>query len=142
MSNKKIFASAQDVEAAFIDALERGDLEAMMAVWSEDDEIVCVHPGGARLIGYAAIRDAWRRIFDTGRRLQIEMSPPTLVATPFVVTSSRIEFVRLRDQAERSAPLAVTNVFIRGALGWRLIAHHASTVPPESLGELPPKILH
>jgi ketosteroid isomerase-like protein len=142
MSNKKIFASAQDVEAAFVDALERGDLEAMMSVWAEDEEIVCVHPGGARLIGYVAIREAWRRIFDTGRRLKIELSPPTLVSTPFVTTCSRIERVHVRDAGTVSAPLAVTNVFIRSALGWRLIAHHASAVPPDSVTESAPKTLH
>ena len=45
----KIFPTPQDAESAFYEALERADLEQMMAVWSEDEEIVCVHPGGPRL---------------------------------------------------------------------------------------------
>ena len=36
MRNKPIFPTPQDAEAAFYEALERADLEAMMAVWAED----------------------------------------------------------------------------------------------------------
>ena len=35
--------SPDDVEAALYEALQRGDIEALMAVWADDDEIVCVH---------------------------------------------------------------------------------------------------
>ena len=34
----RIFPTAQDAENAFYEALERCDLEAMMAVWAEDEE--------------------------------------------------------------------------------------------------------
>ncbi len=141
MSNKKIFAEVNDVEAAFYQALENADLNAMMAVWAEDEEIVCVHPGGPRLIGYAAVRDAWRRVFEGGHRLMVETSVPSVVATPFAVMHSLIERIRLRDNKETTAPLSVTNVYVRGAMGWRMVAHHASPVPPESLVETP-KVLH
>jgi len=50
--SSKIFPTAQDAENAFYEALERADLEGMMAVWSEDEEIVCVHPAGQRLAGH------------------------------------------------------------------------------------------
>jgi ketosteroid isomerase-like protein len=62
MPKKPIFTSPQEAETAFYEALERGDLEAMMSVWSEDEEIVCVHPGGARLTGYALVREAWHHV--------------------------------------------------------------------------------
>ncbi|MCX7168975.1 MAG: nuclear transport factor 2 family protein, partial [Proteobacteria bacterium] len=42
MPAKTIFPTPQDAEAAFYDALERADLEALMAVWAEDEEIVCI----------------------------------------------------------------------------------------------------
>ena len=45
----KIFPAAQDAENAFYEALERCDLDGMMAVWAEDEDIVCIHPTGARL---------------------------------------------------------------------------------------------
>ena len=35
-----LFATPEDAEAAFYDAVARGDLEALMAIWSEDEEVV------------------------------------------------------------------------------------------------------
>ena len=52
----KIFPTAQDAENAFYEALERADLDGMMAVWAEDEDIVCVHPGGPRVSGPRAVR--------------------------------------------------------------------------------------
>ncbi len=59
----KIFPTAQDAQNAFYEALERSDLEAMMAVWSEEEDIVCVHPAGQRLAGQAQVREVWRQMF-------------------------------------------------------------------------------
>src|SRR5262245_28748700 len=58
--------SAAEVETAFYDALNRADLEALMALWADDEEIVCVHPGGPRLIGHRAIRESWSAILERG----------------------------------------------------------------------------
>ena len=41
----KLLSSAEDVENAFYDAIARADLESLMALWAEDEEIVCIHPG-------------------------------------------------------------------------------------------------
>ena len=63
---KRTFASADATENAFYDAMTRGDLDAMMGLWAEEDEIVCIHPGAPRLIGHAAIRASWEAIFARG----------------------------------------------------------------------------
>lgn len=152
MTGKKIFATPQDVEAAFYEALEKSDLDAMMAVWAEDEEIICVHPGGPRLVGYADIREAWRRIFDAGMRLHIRLGQQSTVTTPFAVVVSLIEHIQIKERGgvatgattDTTAPVAATNVYVRGALGWRMVAHHASAVPPNSLDAMSdaPKVLH
>jgi hypothetical protein len=36
---KTIYSSPQDAEAAFYDALQRADLDAMMEVWSADEDV-------------------------------------------------------------------------------------------------------
>ena len=51
-----LMTSSDDAEAQFYEALQRGDIEKLMAVWSDDDEICCVHPGGPRVVGPAAKR--------------------------------------------------------------------------------------
>ena len=141
MPERKIFASAQDVETAFYEALERFDIDAMMAVWAEDEDVVCVHPGGPRLVGYTTVREAWQRIFANGRKLQVRLSQQKTVTTPFAVVSTLLEHIASTDDGKLSAPVAATNIYVRGALGWRMVAHHASPVPPSSVGE-EPRILH
>ncbi|MDP2826556.1 MAG: nuclear transport factor 2 family protein [Sulfuritalea sp.] len=141
MPSQKIFASPQDVEAAFYEALECCDIDAMMAVWAEDEEVVCVHPGGPRLVGYAMIREAWQRVFASGRKLRVRLSQQTAVTTPFAMVSTLLEHIATADNENMSAPVAATNMYVRGALGWRMVAHHASPVPPNSIGEAP-RILH
>jgi uncharacterized protein (TIGR02246 family) len=137
---KAIFTTPQDVENAFYEALERADLEAMMAVWAEDEEIVCVHPGGARLAGYADIRDAWRRVFENNTKLQVQLSTPTVMHTPFTAVHSLIERISVAGMEETRAPVVATNVYVRGPLGWRMIVHHASAAPPSAPEA--PKVLH
>lgn len=137
---KAIFTTPQDVETAFYEALERADLDAMMAVWAEDEEIACVHPGGPRLSGYADIREAWRRVFEGGTKLRVQVSTPGVVQTPFTAVHSLIERIGIAGNDETRAPVVATNVYVRGPLGWRMVVHHASPappVPPEA-----PKILH
>jgi ketosteroid isomerase-like protein len=142
MPDKPIFPTPQDAEAAYYDALERGDLDAMMAVWSEDEEIACIHPGGPRLTGYAAIRDAWRRIFEGGARLQVRLSQVTVVQGPFTSLHSVIEHISVRDDESLRAPVVATNFYARGPLGWRMVLHHASPAPPDSAADSPKKTLH
>jgi len=142
MSVKTIYPTPQDAEAAFYDALERADLDALMAVWAEDDEIVCIQPGGPRMTGYASVRESWRRIFENGQKLTVTISQPVVLQGMLVTVHSLCEQIGLRGgEAGQTAPLIATNVYVRGAHGWRLLVHHASPAPPESMGETP-KILH
>ncbi len=137
---KTIYTTPQDAENAFYEALERGNLDAMMAVWAEDEEIVCVHPGGPRLSGYAAIREAWRRVFETGTKLRVQLSVPGVVQTPFTAVHSLTEHIGVVGKDEVRAPVVATNVYVRGPLGWRMIVHHASPSPPAAPEA--PKTLH
>src|SRR3989304_5967080 len=76
----KIFPTAQDAENAFYEALERCDLEAMMAVWSEDDDIVCVHPAGQRLAGQEQVREVWRQMFSSGPNMRVQIAQQVVIA--------------------------------------------------------------
>ncbi|MBE0624130.1 MAG: nuclear transport factor 2 family protein, partial [Burkholderiales bacterium] len=77
---KTIYSTAQDAEAAFYDALQRADLDAMMEVWSDDEEVSCIHPDGARVSGYEQVRENWAQIFMSGQRLQVELSDQVVVS--------------------------------------------------------------
>lgn len=141
MPSQKIFASPQDAEAAFYEALENCDIEAMMSVWAEDEEVVCVHPGGPRLVGYTMVREAWQRVFASGNKLRVRLSQQATVSTPFAMVSTLLEHIGTANNENLNAPVAATNIYVRGALGWRMVAHHASPVPPSSIAEAP-RTLH
>ena len=140
----RIFATAQDAEAAFYEALERADLELMMAVWSEDEEIVCIHPGGARLVGQDQVRDSWRQIFAAGARARLHVAQQVAIAGPMFAVHSVQENVSVPGEKRALQPVVATNVYVRTAAGWRMIMHHGSPAPgaAEPAPPAPPKILH
>ena len=139
----KIFPTAQDAEAAFYEALERADLELMMAVWSDDEEIVCVHPGGARLTGQDQVRDSWRQIFAAGTRARLHVTQQLAIAGSMVAVHSLHENFSVPGDKRVLPPVVATNVYLRTAAGWRLIAHHGSPAPGAAEPPPPaPKILH
>src|SRR3546814_15218556 len=61
-----MFTTPQEAEQAFYDALRQADLSLMMRVWADDEEVVCIHPGGMRTIGYDAMQSVWQQIFANG----------------------------------------------------------------------------
>src|SRR5690606_20904182 len=61
-----MFTTPQEAEQAFYEALRQADLALMMRVWSDDEEVVCIHPGGVRAIGHDALKSAWQQIFTHG----------------------------------------------------------------------------
>ena len=141
----RIFPTAQDAETAFYEALERSDLEAMMAVWSEDEEIVCVHPAGQRLAGQEQVREAWRQMFAGGPGMRIQITQQVQVAGMMVAVHSVHENITVAGEDRPRPPVVATNVYLRTAAGWRMIVHHASPAPgmPAADATAPaPKILH
>ena len=141
---KTAFPTPQDCEAAFYEALEAADLEAMMEVWAEDEEIVCVHPGWHRLAGYQQIRDNWAQIFRSGERLKFHLSNQVTVQGMMLSVHSLHETVLVTGETKHRAPVVTTNVYLRTANGWRMVVHHGSVAPPTARAdpEPLPKILH
>ena len=144
----KIFPTAQDAENAFYEALERADLEAMMAVWSEDEDIVCVHPSGQRLAGQAQVREIWRQMFSGGPAMRVRITQQVSVTGMMIAVHSVHENITVAGESRARPPMVATNVYLRTPAGWRMIAHHASPAaakggdaPPATAPE-PPKILH
>lgn len=60
-----------EVEAAFYEALQTGDIEKLMACWADEDEIACIHPGGPRVVGVGAIRAAFDALFAHGGAVHV-----------------------------------------------------------------------
>ena len=141
---RTVFTTPQDAESAFYEAFEKADLDAMMGVWSDDEEIVCVHPGGQRLAGTEQVREAWRQIFAAGQTLRFQLRQQQALNGMTLVVHSVYEQITSASEARARQPVIATNVYMRTENGWRMIVHHASPAPPtpESEGKRAPKTLH
>ena len=143
MATRPFFPTPQDAEVAFYEALERADLEAMMGVWAEDEEIVCIHPGGVRLVGTAAVREAWRQIFAQARKMQVRCSGEVRTEGLMLAVSWVMEQFSIAGETRTYPPVAATNVYHKGSDGWRMLSHHSSPVPvQQEPAEDGPRILH
>ena len=123
-----IYTSPQDVTQAFYQAFDARDIDAMMATWADDEDIVCVHPGGARYVGYDAVRAAFEQIFASDTKLTFRLEQPVMIETVGLAMQSAVERLRAGDEGPRGAAIA-TNVLMRTPSGWRLVCHHASPAP-------------
>jgi ketosteroid isomerase-like protein len=141
----RIFPTPQDAESAFYEALERGDLEAMMAVWAEDEDIVCVHPAGPRLAGQEQVRAGWTAALAGGRPMRVHVSHALRIAGTLVAVHSVHESFLVEGEAKPRGPVVATNIYLRTPAGWRMIVHHASPAPGEPAAPPPregTKVLH
>lgn len=122
-----LMATPDETEARFYEALQLGDIEKLMAVWADDDDIACAHPGGSRMHGPASIRVFFEALFAQGG---VAVHPVSVRRTPcggtaavhHVLQSVAVQTARGPD----SACVLATNVYVRTARGWRLLVHHAS----------------
>jgi uncharacterized protein (TIGR02246 family) len=126
MRRTPIHASPEAAEDAFYDAMQRGDVGSMLAVWADDDDAVCVHPNGPRLVGLEAIRTAWARIL-AGGGVDVRVAERRVHRAAAISVHSLIERVLVEGSRGReTVECVVTNVYVRDAGGWRMLVHHAS----------------
>lgn len=130
--------SPDEIELELYAAMQRGDLERLMAVWSDDDEISCVHPGGPRLVGAAAIRATFEAMFANGGVIAVEPHRVRRLESHSSAVHSVLERIRVRAEGgvEQFAWVVATNVYLKSAQGWRLVAHHASPGSPGEVQEI------
>ena len=139
-----LMAAPEDIEQQFYEALQHAELDRLMDIWADEDEVSCVHPGGPRVVGLAAIRAAFETVFQQG---------------PIAVTPERVRRLHTGDTAihqvlERvqvegadglqSAWVIATNVYLKTSQGWRMVLHHASPGTGHDIQEVvqEPTILH
>lgn len=128
------YLTPEDAEMAFYDAMERGDLDAMKRVWSDDDGVVCIHPGAVRLEGRADVVESFSLMFKD--------SPPM----DFSITDARCQLINdvavhmVREEIEIDGQLVSimvsTNIYHRVNGSWRMMLHHASHEPDGEFDEL------
>ncbi len=136
--------SADDIEASFYEALQRADIERLMACWADDDEVVCVHPGGPRIVGIAAIRATFEAIFSNGSIRAWPQHVRKVEALASVVHNVLERVEVMSDTGPTQAYVLATNVYHKTVQGWRMVVHHASPGSQSEAQEIndSPQVLH
>jgi uncharacterized protein (TIGR02246 family) len=140
-----LMASPDDVEAQFYDAMREGDTERLMALWSDDDDAVCIHPGGPRVIGARAIRATFEAMFANGGRILAHPERIRRVQSMDAAVHHLVERIEVATpEGLRNGFVLTTNVYLKTAQGWRILAHHASPGTLDEVPEVtePPSVLH
>jgi uncharacterized protein (TIGR02246 family) len=130
-----LMATPDDVEAQFYEALREADIGKLMAVWSDDDDIVCVHPGGPRAIGARAIRASFEAIFERGG-IPVQAGSVRRTRSLDAAVHNLVETVTIQStEGAQQGFVVATNVYTKTSQGWRMVAHHASPGSAHEPGE-------
>lgn len=137
------FPTPEAAESAFYAAFEARSLDAMMAVWSDDD-VACIHPLTAPLNGRAAVAAGWRSMFEAAGQFRIQAELAHEIREAGQVIRIVREYLIVGQETEPRPPILATNVYRKDADGWRMVLHHASPLqvggtPP---ARMPPVVLH
>ena len=136
--------NADDVEAAFYEALQNGDIDKLMACWADEDDIVCIHPGGPRVVGAVAIRATFEAMFSNGSIRAWPQQARKLQAVASAVHNVLERIEVLTPDGPGQAWVIATNVYYKTAQGWRMVVHHASPGTASEVQEVSgtPQVLH
>lgn len=127
-------ANADDTEALFYEALQSGDLDRLMGLWSDEEEVSCIHPGGPRVLGLHAVRASFEAMFEHGSLDARPEQVRRLVFADCAVHSVLERVAVVTDQGPGTVWVWATNVYVKSTQGWKLVSHHAS---PGLLGPAP-----
>ena len=121
-----MFETPKQAEAAFYDAFERTDLEAMKKVWACDEDVLCIHPMGPRLQGWEAVISSWGDIFYGGSGLRFTISGQCYTGDASVSVHCVYENISYGENFDQHSVVVATNVYRLTEDGWRMCAHHGS----------------
>ena len=146
-ARSKLYPTPDDAETAFYDAFERGDVAAMMSVWAETDDVVCIHPQGPRLVGFDAVRESWVQIFSGGSQLRVRTTEQRSFDGQALAVHNVVELVAPPGEQAVVTAVYATNVYVLTESGWRMAVHQAGAAPEETASPrreeaAPPHTLH
>ena len=121
---KNTFLTSEEAEKAFYSAFQQSDLELMMAVWADDHEATCIHPGGTRIEGQINIRDSWEQIFSHENGIKFEINQKRVQLQDNIAIHHVIESIYM--SGELQSEIIATNVYRKTNGSWHMILHHAS----------------
>jgi ketosteroid isomerase-like protein len=133
----------RQANASFYEAFERLDLERMQRLWARSVQVTCVHPGWDMVVGYDAVLQSWRMIFEGTSEVRMRVEDPHISggADHAWLVCREVLFTTLSGQAVENV-LTATNTFVKEEGLWKIAHHHAAPLlagrprsvrPPETV---------
>ena len=124
-----LFASPEECERAFYEAMEHADAEAMGDLWLQDDDVCCVHPGAPRIVGYQAVRASWATIL-AGGGMQIHTLARRAFESATLAVSNLIEEIVVQQGGgPQVVHVLASNAFVKTPAGWKMVMHMGVAAP-------------
>lgn len=108
---------------AFYIAFAGADLDEMDRIWSEREDVVCLHPGWPALLGRDAVMESWARILANPDQPRVSVHAVDALA----LGSQAMLVVCYETMAD--TVMVASNVFVAEAGGPRLLSHQAGLCP-------------
>ncbi len=129
------FATPDEAEEAFYDAFQASDLEAMMNVWADQEFIECIHPMSDRDRGRTAVEESWRRIFDGGLKVILQLSNIHRTQDALLAIHIVYEHFRTPEEDRQHPPVIATNIYQLIGGSWHMVLHHASPTSSDTFND-------
>ena len=142
-----LLKSAAELETAFYAALSSQDIEAMMALWAQDEEIICILPNVPYTQGLIEVRELWENLFSLGQFKAHVLATHTfdnlLTAVHTLLVNIQLTPKNASASDTQSFNLHTTQVYLKSELGWRLSVYHATLAQDNNkLLDVLPDLLH
>ncbi len=131
-----IESEIRDANESFYQAFNRGDLNLMKSVWAQNDSVACIHPGWEVLRGFDVIIESWEKIFVGSENLEIKLSDIKVSGDGGMVwVSCQENLFAMSMSGVQVSKVHATNLFEKVGDQWKMVLHHASSVPQLSRQE-------
>ncbi|WP_179403490.1 nuclear transport factor 2 family protein [Burkholderia guangdongensis] len=137
----RLFEAAADTLNAYYQCVADANLDALMALWIDEDFASCIWADGAHLHGLEQIR--------SGLGARLATQPVTIEPLDIRVYDSLGTVVYTIAEAHQQADLTAeptmvfaTYVMIHERGEWRIAHIHASPIPDKAAGQFAAKIRH
>lgn len=110
-------------------AFENFDLKEMENIWSNSDDVICIHPGWDILVGWKNVKESWKKIFMEETLIKFTIRNPHTIIQNNIGIVSCIEEIFVSSQETISQTfIATSNLFKNTPEGLKLFYHHSSPI--------------
>lgn len=139
----RLFEAAADTLNAFYQAVSDGNLEALMALWIDEEFASYVNAGGAHWHGVDRIRAGLAALTDAHALPRaIEPLDVRVYDSLGTVVYTVAEAHRFEEPLAPSRMVYATYVMVHERGEWRIAHIHASPMPEQTASEFAAKIRH